>query len=313
MTRYLLGELTGADQHALEQEFFSDSDKFDQVRAVESELVDAYVRNRLPRRERELFERHYLQSPEHRERTAFARLLLAAADETVTAPVTDSAPGASWWQRLRESLRGSQLLFAGAMAAAMLLLTTGVLWLLIERSRLSDQLADKQAGRIAQAQHNQKFSRRYQEPEKQITGERRQNEQTNSEPTSLREELHQAQRPAPPQSSQPALLSFLLIPGGVRAGGEIRQFTIPPGSQQAQVRANVEASEHRIFQVRLRAVDGGEILSQPSLKANAQSLVTVTIPASRLASGDYILTLSGVTASGETDEINRYSFRITRQ
>lgn len=315
MTRYLLGQMTETDQHALEQEFFTDSEKFDQVWAVENELVDAYVRNRLPRRERELFEHHYLQSPKHRERVAFARMLLEAADETATASVTDSAPVASWWQRLLESLRGSQMLLVGAMSAAMLLLTVGVLWLLVERSRLSDQLASEQSGRVTQAQREQELSRRIQELEKQVASEHQQNEQTNSELTRLREELRQtqAQRPAPSQSSQPALLSFLLIPGGVRAGGEMQQLKIPSGIRQAQLRVKVEANDYRSFQAKLRAVDGDEILSRSALKANAQSFVTVTVPASRLASGDYILTLSGVTSSGETEEVNRYSFRVNRQ
>lgn len=314
MTRYLLGELPEADQHALEQAFFTDSEKFDQVWAVENELVDAYVRNRLPRRERELFERHYLQSPAHRKRVAFARLLLEAADETAAVPVTDSAPTASWWQRLLESLRGSQLLLVGAMATAMLLLALGVFRLLSERSRLSDQLASEQSGRMAQAQREQALSRRLQELETQINSERQHSEQASSELARLREELRKAQarRPAP-QSSQPALLSFLLMPGGVRAGGEMQQLTIPPGIRQAQLRVKVEANDYRRFQAKVRAVDGGEILSQPSLKANAQSFVTVTVPASRLDSGDYILTLSGVTAAGDTEEINRYSFRVNRQ
>jgi hypothetical protein len=314
MTRYLLGQMTEADQHALEQEFFTDSEKFDQVWAVENELVDAYVRDRLPSRERELFERHYLPSPKHRERVAFARLLLEAADETATAPVAGSAPAASWWQRLLESLRGPQMLFVGAMATAMLLLTVGVLWLLVERTRLSDQLASEQSGRVTQAQREQELSRRIQELEKQITGQRQQNEQANSELARLREELRQAQAQRPDtQSSQPALLSFLLIPGGIRAGGEMQQIKIPSGIRQAQLRVKVEANDYRSFQARLRPVDGDEILSRVALRANAQSFVTVTVPASRLASGDYILTLSGVTASGETEEINRYSFRVNRQ
>jgi hypothetical protein len=44
--RYLLGELAEADQVALEQELLIDRGKFDQVWAVEYELVDHYVRGR---------------------------------------------------------------------------------------------------------------------------------------------------------------------------------------------------------------------------------------------------------------------------
>jgi hypothetical protein len=312
MIRYLLGELSGGDQSALELEFFSDSETFDQVWAIENDLVDAYVRNRLPRRQRELFERHYLQSPKHRERVALAGMLLKTADQT--APVTSSEPAVSWWNKLLESLRGPNLILAGAMTTAMLLLAPGASWLLIERNRLNDQLAREQAGRGAQQQREQELSRQIQELEKRIAAERRQNEQANSELTGLRAELRRIQtRQSAPPSSQPALLAFLLIPGGVRAGGEMQQLVIPPDVSQTQLRLKAETSDYRNFQFRLRAVDGGEILSRSNLRSRSPSFVTVTLPARILAAGDYILTLSGVNASGVLEEINSYFFRVTRQ
>ena len=58
--RYLLGELSEADQTALEQELLTDRDKFEQVCAVENELVDSYVRGEMSRADRKRFESHYL-------------------------------------------------------------------------------------------------------------------------------------------------------------------------------------------------------------------------------------------------------------
>ncbi|HEV2668794.1 MAG TPA: hypothetical protein VG324_28005, partial [Blastocatellia bacterium] len=83
MTRYLLGDLPEIEQTAVEQEYFADPEKFEEVWAAENDLVDRYVRGRLSRGERELFERNYLQSPKHRERVAVARKLLEAADRHV--------------------------------------------------------------------------------------------------------------------------------------------------------------------------------------------------------------------------------------
>src|SRR5262249_29143702 len=82
--RYLLGDLPETEQTAVEQEYFVDQEKFEEVWATENDLVDGYVRGRLSRRERELFERNYLQSPKHRERVAVARKLLEAADRQVS-------------------------------------------------------------------------------------------------------------------------------------------------------------------------------------------------------------------------------------
>ncbi|HWQ31927.1 MAG TPA: hypothetical protein VNQ79_03510 [Blastocatellia bacterium] len=315
--RYLLGDLSEAEQTALELKYFADDEKFEEVWAAENELIDAYVRNRMPRRERELFERSYLKAPRHRERVGFARTLLKVADEAPEENIlrATSEPAVSWWQRLFESLRGPQMILAGAMAMALVVLAVGLTWLLVERSRLNEQLARGESGRAAQAQREQELSRQIQELEQQINGQRQQNAQAEAELSRLREELRQAQaqRPVLPESSQPALLSFLLIPGSVRAGGEVRQLTIPASARQVRLQVKSESREYQSYQVRLRAVDGGDILSQSALKANAKSFVIVNVPAARLAAGDYILTLSGLTATGESEEINRYFFRVTRR
>jgi hypothetical protein len=54
--RYVLGELAEADHTALEQALLIDRGKFDQVWAVENELVDSYVRGEMSRHARERFE-----------------------------------------------------------------------------------------------------------------------------------------------------------------------------------------------------------------------------------------------------------------
>ncbi len=80
---YLLGQLTEEDQAALEQELLTDHGKFDQVWAVENELIDSYVRGEMSRADRKRFESHYLASPLHRERVAIAESLLTNIDQAV--------------------------------------------------------------------------------------------------------------------------------------------------------------------------------------------------------------------------------------
>ncbi len=79
--RYLFGELTEADQAALEQDLLIDSGKFDRVWAVENELVDSYVRGEMSRADRERFEGHYLTSSLHRERVVIAESFLTNIDQ----------------------------------------------------------------------------------------------------------------------------------------------------------------------------------------------------------------------------------------
>jgi anti-sigma factor RsiW len=87
--RYLLGELTEADQAALEQDLLIDNGKFDRVWALENELVDSYVRGEMSRADRERFEGHYLTSSLHRERVAIAESFLTDIDQARRAPAQD--------------------------------------------------------------------------------------------------------------------------------------------------------------------------------------------------------------------------------
>src|SRR5262245_29944427 len=80
-TRYLLGTATADEQRLLEEKYFSDQGFFDQVVAVEKELLDNYARGRLSARECELFEGHYLAHPKRRARAKTASALAFKLDQ----------------------------------------------------------------------------------------------------------------------------------------------------------------------------------------------------------------------------------------
>jgi anti-sigma factor RsiW len=76
--RYLLGLGTDEEAEALEARYFEDPEQLAHVRALESELLDAYVRGALPPSERAQIERRYAETPALAERLAFARALSRA-------------------------------------------------------------------------------------------------------------------------------------------------------------------------------------------------------------------------------------------
>src|SRR5262245_38089139 len=120
--RYLLGELAETDQTSFEQELLGDREKFDQVWAVENELIDQYVRGEMARAERQRFEGHYLASSLHRERVAIAELFFAEIDHQVreTVEAGEKELGLSWWRRFLDFMRRPQL--AVAVAGSIILL-----------------------------------------------------------------------------------------------------------------------------------------------------------------------------------------------
>ena len=128
--RYLLGQSPDDEAEALEARYFEDPEELENVRAVEAELLDAYVRGTLDPSERALVEHRYAETPALQERVAFARALSRAI------PVG------------RARARAFRPLLATAASTLLALAVTG---LLVDRARLTrraDALAaDVQAAR----------------------------------------------------------------------------------------------------------------------------------------------------------------------
>jgi len=301
MRRYLLGVLPESEQIALEQRFFADGEMLEQIQEIEHELIDGYVRGQLPRAEREQFERHYLAAPGHRERVAFARELLNAADLPTAAPMAQ--PAESFGQRFLAALRARQFAL-GAVTALAALLLVGGLWLASQRARWRQQLARSEAERAAEQQ-------RVRDLEAQIAQQSERQSQLTAELDRLREEQRRAGEQTA-QTARPTLLSFTLL-SSVRGGSEQQVLRVPPGTDQVRLQMKVENDASRRYHVSIRPVDGGAGWRQgpvSALTGKSGTTITVTVPANKLTRGDYILTLSAITPNGATEELNRYFFRV---
>ena len=299
--RYLLGDLPETEQTAVEQEYFVDPEKFEEVWAAENDLVDRYVRGRLSRRERNLFERNYLQSPKHRERVAVSRKLLEAGDsQDAESGVATRviAPAESRLMDILNALRRPQFLLP---ATASLLLLAALSWMALVSSRLNEELGKARSQLSDQQRHERDIK-------DQLAAEREQNGRLKAEVDRLMETL----APKPPKSP-PSIISFLLrsilSPRG--GGAEKQPITIPPGTDLVSLRMVIANGDSRRFQASIRAVGGPPIWSRRSLKP-VSGAITVNVPADKLPMEDYILTLSATNPKGETEEVNRYDFRVLR-
>ncbi|MGH9770023.1 MAG: hypothetical protein ACREAB_21575 [Blastocatellia bacterium] len=314
MTRYLLGDLPETEVAAVEQEYFADQEKFEEVWAAENDLVDRYVRGRLSRGERELFERNYLQSPKHRERVAVARKLLEAplvldhqdAEGAVAPQAVEPTP--SWRSGLMEKLNIPRMPRLLLPATAFLLLFSVLSWLMIERGRLNDELGKTKA-QLSEQQ------RREREVADQLAAEREQSGKLKSELDRLLETIAQRPSQPPARTDRPSILSLFLTPWrGPRApgGGKLQEITISRETDLVRLRMKIENGDSRRFQAAIRTVEGARVWNQRSLKPGSGA-ITANVPANKLPLGDYTLTLSATTPTGDTEVINRYSFRVIRK
>lgn len=307
--RYLLGELTQGEQEALEQQYFNDRRLFEQMVQAENALVDRYARGLLSPQVRDRFERYYLAHPKRRERAKFAEALAVKLDqinEVVAAPPDQTE---SLWARILDSMRGPRL--AWALSLVLLLMAAGAVWFLSETRQLRQDLAKTESEKATQAQ-------RARELEQQVANQRLRSEQLSAELDRLRAEQAAKPSPSPSLNSTPTFVALVLSAAGIRGAdtGPPRLLVIPTGTEEVRLQLNLKESGYPSYRASLQQAGGEEIFARQHLTPKAVksgASFTLIIPATRFAAGDYILTLRGVTQSGEIEDVSKSLFRVEKK
>lgn len=290
--RYLLGRMTEAERADLETRYFEDDEVFARIQERENDLIDDYRRGRLSAEDRAQFERLFLQHPERRAHMKFVEALADSVNPAAPAPP-------AWRARLRALLPQFDSPLAFAAAAAMVLLAIGSVWLLLETRRLRAALDEARTAREAD-------QRRADEAQRQLAGVQERNDALTAQMEQLRAQLPTpAQRPA-------GIVSLLLTAAGIRSGGDrAPEVALGAEARQVALRIRIRPGPYARYQASIQEVGGREIWTQNNLLARG-SIVELSVPAARLAAGDYLVLLSGVTAAGETEEIAQPFFRVRK-
>jgi hypothetical protein len=287
-TRYLLGELPAEEQAAFEQAYFEDPRVFAEVSDAETALIDDYVRGRLSPEIRGRFEQVYLADPLRRERVAFAEALAARLDARSASSTKSGGPG---WRFTWESTR--PLAFAAAVVFAMAALIWYVSQPLTKRQESTQATAPAAPAPIAPAAPA---------PVAPAAPEHR------TEPV---------EPSAPVAPGAVPTLALVLTPGvrSAQTTAPPATLVIPAGSQDVRLALTIREPESQRLRVILRAVGGAEIARRDlTLRAGATgTAVTLTLPASRLDSGDYLLTLQGAARDGEFEDLTQSLFQVSKR
>jgi hypothetical protein len=279
--RYLLGDLTEAERELLEDKIMCESGLFKELLIVEDELIDEYVREKLPEKERNLFESSFLHHNEERhQKLRFAWALktyVSRKPRPMTLRSEVKARTAGNRGRFFTALfRSPQVAFGSAMAVAFMAVVLGVTYSVVSVRYLQDDVAQIQA--------------RQKDPEKPV---RTQNENLL---TSTEEALHPV---------------TLLMPGGMRSAGETPRVTILPETLLMSFELDMAADEYESYRVVL-TTEGTEVLRQELLQAQDlgdRIIISLELPAAVLPYGDYQIKVEGRTGSREYEYIDTYNFR----
>jgi len=307
--RYLLGELSAAERMTLESEYFVDQAKYDQLCKAENDLLDRYARGALSPADRERVERQYLTNPWRRRHLDFAKSLAQVIDgELAARSAAERSTDISWGSQLAALPRGPRLALGLIPAIVALLIAIGGTWFAIETSRLRARLREAQREVKAQQQRAQTQTR-------QITELETQYRRLTEEHKSLLAQLQAAQKTEPSHIA-PVLLTLSVEDFRSSGAQGTQTLVIPRGAAEARLRLYLPENAFPSYRVTLLTENGDVVFSKNGLKPRADkagNFVIGNLPASKLANGDNILTLSGIGPSGEAEPLGKSLIKVRRR
>jgi hypothetical protein len=311
--RYLLGTLADDERRLFEEMYFQDDNAFAEIEFAEDDLVDAFVRKQLAADDHERFERIVENSPRLLSRVEFARMLRQRS--VSQAQVTANTSSEAGWSRSRlKSYFVFQPVFQFALAGmAVLFLTAslilGLNWwrlrwesrqLVAERSTLETQKQE-----LAQQLASQKT--RTDQLDAEMQNARKTNEQLNQELQETKDQLSNT------QSTFPVAPAFTLMPSGIR-GGDSPELVLSSRAREIQLRLALENDDYASYQVTIKS-PGGVPWSRSNLRAagrRSARVVSVRVPSSKLPQGEYNVTVSGRSPTGDNQFVASYPFRVKK-
>ena len=118
--------------------------------------------------------------------------------------------------------------------------------------------------------------------------------------------------PSPPLPVR--LASVRLMAGGGRAPGDPQTLRVLPGTELAELQLDLERDDHPRYRAVLQTAEGRPVATRSNLEsrrdAAGEGIVVLRLPASDLPTGDYVVHLTGLTASGATEPVDAYSFTV---
>jgi hypothetical protein len=283
LVQYLLGTLPEADAERVDELSIADDEVAWRLRAVENDLVDAYVLGQLSGSTLEHFTSSYLASPVRRQRVELAKGLQSPQFRTVVAARPDV---------------GRHALPQWALAAAMLIAVVGAGYFALENQRLRDEVSQAEAARAA--------------VEQKADGLQSELERQRSTAAAARDELARL-RESVPAVRVPSLRALLLLPLR-RGAGEVPTVRVPRGVSQVPLRLRLETDDFSQYEAALRDPGSGQIAWRSGrLAAGADGSdrhVAVNVPVAPLRSANYTLELTGFGQGDTPAFVNSYAFRV---
>ena len=306
---YLLGVLPEDQMEQLDELSLSDDDLAERLDRAEDDLVDAYVNGDLSAKEREQFQSNYLASPRRRKKVKFAETFQKRIrQEQVSLRVPSS--------RLRLSsifARPGVSLQWGLAAAAVLLLIASS-YLMLSNLGLRNEFEQMQAEQRALEQREQQLRAQL---SRQPSGSKTEEEllRVRGELERLEQQLAEiTKREQIPPELPVTLIAFHLSPQ-TRGISKLPTLKIAKGTELVALTLKMETNDFPVYKVALKNPGTDEVVwRSENINPDASTdSILAGLPVSVLKSQNYLVELYGVPASGGSEIIGGYPFRVVME
>lgn len=289
LRRYLLGESSADESRSVETRLMTDLRYLDDLDRAEEELIDDYARGDLGPQENEKFELLFLNDAERREKIEFAQVLNRQLGNSRETPQARFSP--ALWRRA-----------ATGLAAVVVLLSLATAFLYWKTIQVRQQLMKSEFARVDSEKTSKLIS-------DQLKKQQESSQQLEGQLAALRAQL-------PPPA--PDVLMLALTSGWSRGSGNMATATISSSMKRLQLEmaVSLDTPHYEGYQAQIRTVEGTGVWSKDGLKAiqkDGKRFVSVIVPVSAIAGGDYLVLLNGVGSDGKPNEAATYYFRATKK
>lgn len=278
LRRFLLDELSEEERQQVEELFLVDPEYRERVLTAEDDLIEEYADGSLSEVERQRVRLRLLSTSQQQRKLKVVKLIKKYVDVEKAA---HSPPAGGKVKPLGDRHRGARALsrlYVSIPLAAMLLLAVGFgVMKLVELRRLSEQEAREQSRRLT-----------------------------------IENELARLNDATLSGQGEATGFSLVLPPVFVR---DLKAAPrVPPSAASVvELRLLLVRNDYEVYRVSLQKLGDPTQFTIPNLRAQNTSsgkAVHLKIPMRLLTRGDYQLSLKGVNAKGQIEEIGEYNFQV---
>lgn len=328
---FLFGEMAEVERSEFEAKFIADEDLFEEIKVVEDELIEKYVRGWMKAAEKAKFGQNFLTTKKRRERVEFSRQLIGKleAQKDVLA-VRENAENISspetFWDKFAALFLSPKIALAGALA---LIIAVFGSWFLYKNLDGNSEFVKNENNRNSEiftelktptpAVSPVESTENNQNNAENVDLESSINSQDNSQkqPTNLNGNLNKTinkEREKPTPTSTPVQKTapnpvLALFAGTVRSGGKNNVLNLPENADGAVLQLNLENVDYKSYNAQL-SDENGNIVFQRSNLPPKKSRLNFYVPAQKLKRGDYIIKIFGKNDSDEPESAADFQFRV---